>query len=214
MKTIYNFANNYCKADWRSAAGDLGCPGNINGKKGYAIVLENPKLENGSTFDGLGLLTVPQRTTDGYLKGFYPAILIKKEDRFRATVNCQYQATGCNVIFQLDYRIGDQEIKTLWKYNEAYEGQSTTVDIDLTDLAGEKVAFILTVWANGSADADKPVWIAPRLERLPSQITRTATPTTTVTSTVTRKPRPTRTPTPTATRTRRPTNTPTATPTL
>jgi hypothetical protein len=212
MTAMYDFAANYCDADWRSGAGDLGCPGNINGKKGYAIDVDNPVLEDGSTFHGLGLLTVPQRVTDGYLQGYYPPFAVKDGDRFRSIINCQYLATGCNVVFRLDYKIGQQSVKTLWKYTEAYEGEYYNVDVDLSSLAGEKVVFILTVLANGSADADKPLWVAPRIERMPSQITPTITPTRTITSTPTRRPRPTRTPTSTSTRTRRPTRTPTPTP--
>jgi len=230
MTTVFNFATEYCHADWRSEAGDLGCPGNVGGKKGYAIQVDNPKLENGTTFKGIGLLTVPQRVFNGYLRGHYQAFTVRESDRFRAIINCEYQSSGCNAIFRLEYQIDDEAIKTFWQFVEAYEGQYYTVDLDLSSLAGKKVKFILTVHANGSADADKPLWIAPRIDR-PSHLitptpptptpTRTASPIATgtptatlaVTATATIPPSLTPTPTPSAT-VETPTPSATATPTV
>jgi hypothetical protein len=38
------------------------------------------------------------------------------------------------------------------------------VEIDLEDLAGEDVQFILLVEANGSSSNDLALWFAPRIE--------------------------------------------------
>lgn len=215
MTTVFDFVAEYCHADWRSGAGDLGCPGNVGGKKGYAIDVNKPQLENGQKYNGMGLLTVPERVNNGYLSGYYQPFKVQKGDRFRAIVNCEYQSSGCNVVFRLDYQIGNSKIKTLWSFNEAYDGLYYSVDLDLSSLEGKDVTFILTALANGRADPDKPLWVAPRIERSSRLITPTATPTRTptVTATVT----PTRTITPTATGlppTATPTATTTATPTV
>ena len=202
MTTVFNFAKSFCTADWRSDAGDLGCPGNEGGKKGYAIQVDDPKLEDGSNYNGLGLLTVPQRVTDGYLRGYYQEFQVKSGDHFRGIINCQYLSTGCNVLFRLEYQINDGAIQTFWQFPEAYEGQYYTVDLDLSTLAGKKVKFILAVLANGSADADKPIWVSPRIDR-PSNLITPTTPT----------PKPTKTPGPTQTATATLTVTPPA-PTL
>ncbi len=185
MTTVFDLVAEYCHADWRSGAGDLGCPGNVGGKNGYAIEVSKPKLENGQTFNGMGILTVPQRVNNGYLSGYYQPFKILKGDRFRAIVNCEYQAAGCNVIFRLDYKIANDKIKTFWSFNEIYDGLYYTVDLDLSPLAGEHVTFILTVLANGNADADKPIWVAPRIARSSNLVTASATPTRTPTITAT-----------------------------
>ncbi len=198
MTTVFDFAAEYCHADWRSAAGDLGCPGNVGGKKGYAIDVNKPRLENGQTYNGMGLLTVPERVDNGYLQGYYQPFKVQKGDRFRAIVNCEYLATGCNVIFRLDYQIGDRKIKTLWSFNEIQDGLYYTVDLDLSSLAGDNVTFILTVLANGRADVDKPLWVAPRIERPSNLVTPTFTPTRTPAVTATEA-TPTVTPSMTAT---------------
>ncbi len=190
MTTVFDFAKYFCTADWRSDAGDLGCPGNEGGKKGYAIQVDDPKLEDGSNYNGIGLLTVPQKVTDGYLRGYYQEFLVKSGDHFRGIVNCEYLSTGCNVLFRLEYQINDGAIQTFWQFPEAYEGQYYTVDLDLSVLAGKKVKFILAVLANGSADADKPLWVSPRIDR-PSNLITPTTPT----------PKPTKTPGPTQTAT-------------
>lgn len=216
MTTLFDFVAEYCHADWRSGAGDLGCPGNLGGKKGYAIDVNKPQLESGQKYDGKGLLTVPERVNNGYLQGFYQPFPVRKGDRFRALVNCEYLATGCNVIFRLDYQIGNSKINTFWSFNEIYDGMYYTVDLDLSPLADNNVTFILTVLANGNAEADKPVWVAPRIVRPSSLVTPSVTPTrtATVTATITGMP-PTSTPTRTATMTGLPpTSTSTVTPTI
>lgn len=228
MTTVFDFAKEYCHADWRSGAGDLGCPGNVNGKKGYAIQVSDPQLENGSTFHGFGILTVPERVYNGYLQGYYQPFTVQAGDRFRAIINCEYLSSGCDVLFRVDYQIGNDAVKTFWQFPEAYEGQYYTVDLDLGPFAGKKVKFILTVLAYGSADADKPVWVAPRIDRPSNLITPaspTAKPTKTFTPTITATGLPSFTPTPsvtvtppatltsTPTETPSPTETPTPTPT-
>jgi hypothetical protein len=213
--TVLDLAATYCTATWRSGAGDLGCPGNDN-KKGYAIKIDNPQLENGQQYGGSGILTVPETVNNGYLQGYYPPFTVQRGDRFRAILNCQYLSNGCNVVFRLDYQIGNSQVQTIWQFTEAYEGQYYTVDTDLSPLAGNQVRFILTVLANGPADNDRPIWVAPRIDRPTNLVTPSATPTITATFTPTATGLPpTATGTATATVTSLPnTATPTATATV
>jgi hypothetical protein len=211
---LYDLAAKYCEADWSSGAGDLHC-GYTNEKKGYAMLVDKPKLENGYKYDGLGILMVPENVTNGYLKGYFQPFSVQRGDRFRAIINCEYDANGCNVIFRLDYQIGSSQPQTIWQFTEAYEGQYYTVDTDLSPLAGYQVRFILTVLSNGSPLNDRAVWVAPRIERPSNLVTPSTTPTITATSTPTVTGVPpifTSTPTVTATATSVPyTATPTAT---
>jgi hypothetical protein len=175
MTQVYDFARNYCDAAWNSGAGNLACT--VNGSnQGYAAKVDNPQLEDGKVYNGVGLLTMPENTQNGYLQGYYPAFAVQKGDRFRAIINCAYLAKGCNVIFRLDYQINNEAVNTIWDYQEAYEGQYYTVDTDLSPLAGKQVKFILTILANGSAEKDKPLWVAPRIERPSNLVTPSPTP--------------------------------------
>jgi hypothetical protein len=153
----------------------------------------------------------PENINNGYLQGYYPPFEVKNGDRFRATINCEYLANGCNAIFRLDYQINDGPVKTIWQYLEAYEGQYYTVDTDLSPLAGNSVKFILTVLSNGSATNDKLIWAGPRIERLSNLVTPSSTPTRQPTKTPTKTPTSTPTSTLTSTLTSIPTSTPTAT---
>ena len=165
LTTVMDFAESYCDATWRSGAGNLPCPGDTNSKDGYVIRVDNPQLENGQTYNGPALLTVPENTDNGYIQGYYPPFDVKKGDRFRARINCEYLANGCNALIRLDYQIGDGPIRTIWQFAEIYDGQYYSVDTDLSSLDGKSVKFIITVLANGQAKFDKVVLAGPRIER-------------------------------------------------
>ena len=195
----YNFADNYCAANWENNTSTLPCPGTIGDSNGFVVKLNAPVMENGTTENKPGLLTVPQDKNNGIISGQYPAFTIQTGDRFRSIVNCQYDSKKCNVIFRLDYKNNGQ-IKTLASWHEIYEGKYYAVDLDLSELAGETIKFILVVSANGAQKNDDAIWLNPHITR---QGTPPATPTPTYT--------PTPTPPPTATATFTFTPTPTDT---
>jgi hypothetical protein len=202
----YNFADNYCTANWENNSNTLPCPGAVGDSNGFVVKLNAPVMENGATEDEPGLLTVPQDKNNGIISGQYPAITIQSGDRFRSIVNCQYDSKKCDVIFRLDYKNNGQ-VKTLASWHEIYEGKYYSVDVDLSSLAGETVKIILVVSSNGGQNNDNAIWLNPHIIR------RGTPPTVTPTPTYTRTP----TPTPTATSyTPTPTSTftPTATPTF
>ena len=207
--SAYNFAEKYCQAEWSNGNTVLPCPGVENDPLGYVIKLNKPKTENGTKTDELGLLTVPRDKNNGIISGQFPSFTVQAGDRFRAWVNCQYEATKCNVIFRLDY-LNNGQIKTLGTWNEAYEGKYYPVDLDLSKLAGETLKFILVVTSNGGNNQDYAIWLNPHIVRLgspPPSLTASLTATFTLTPTLTM------TPTPTSTATSTPTETPTSTPT-
>jgi len=198
----YDFVANFCNADWKNNNANLPCPGTEGDSQGYVLKLNAPKMENGEKADDPGLLTFPKNTSNGFISGQYPAFKVHSGDRFRALVNCQYNATGCDVYFRLDY-LNNGQVKTLGSWHEIYEGQFYPVNLDLSALEGETVKFILVVTANGSAHHDSAIWVAPRIVRQGTAPTPTRTPTPSLTPTAT----------PTFTPTFTPTSTPTSTPT-
>jgi hypothetical protein len=209
----YNFAENYCSADWSNGSGALPCPGANGDANGYVIRLNEPVMENGVKEDEPGLLTVPHDKNNGFISGQFPAITVQSGDRFRTIVNCQRDATKCNVIFRLDYK-NDGVVKTFASWAEVYEGKYYPVDLDLGPLAGQTLKFILVVSANGGNNQDYALWLNPHIVRQGSAPaptntvppTATFTPTLTFTSTLTFTP--TLTPTATETETPTPTSTP------
>lgn len=198
--TAYDFALNLCNASWQNNDGNLPCPGTSGDPRGYALLLNNPVMESGKTENEPGLLSVPKNAFNGFIRGTYPAVQIQSGDRFRALINCQYQANSCDVFFKLNYQIGGANY-TLGQWHEVYDGLYYAVDMDLSSLAGQNVIFKLMVNANGSGYQDQALWIDPQIVRIGVQPPSTATSTLTATSTPTR----------TATATSTPTMTPTLT---
>jgi hypothetical protein len=202
----YDFISSFCDATWQNDTGNLPCPGSIGDPIGYVLNLDNPMMESGKTEDEPGLLTVPKDASYGFIRGVYPSIQIQYGDRFRALVNCQYQAYGCDVIFKLNYQIGGSTY-TLGQWHEIYDGLYTPIDLDLSSLAGQNVIFKLVVNANNYSHQDRALWIAPRIVRPGVRPTSTGTNVATATFTSTS----TATNTATATNTSTSTNTATAT---
>lgn len=203
---VFDFIAEACSAIWRSETKNLPCPGTEGDDRGFVRVLNAPKLEDG-TSRGPGLLTYPNKSGSGLITAKFDNFNVKTGDRFQALIGCEYQAEDCNVIFRLQYQIGNGDIRTLGEWREAYEGQYYPVNVDLRSLSGERVKFILTVLANGTSHDDFALWVNPRITRQSSQPpTATNTPTLTFT--------PTATLTATSTSTFTPTFTPTATPTF
>ena len=201
----YNIADHYCDMEWRSGAGILPCPGSTSDQNGFIIHLDNPRLQDGNTYDDEALLTNPHLVDNGYIRGKLPPYKVKTGDYFSATLGCQYKHYNCQVHFRLDYQINNGKITNFDTWDLSYDDDPLEIDDDLSSLAGQSVNFILTVYDDGSPTDDRAIWMLPRLVRP----TPTATPSLTRTPTATRTPTRTRTPTPTNTRT--PTNTPTPT---
>lgn len=211
----YDFVANFCNdATWSNDSRELPCPGIEGDENGFVSVLDSPKLEDG-TSQGKSLVTYPENRRDGMISGKYEAIRIQSGDRFQALIGCAYKANDCDMVFRLQYQIGNGSIRTLGQWREVYEGQYYPVNIDLSSLSGEKVKFILSVLANGSAHEDFALWVNARITSQSSQPpTLTPTPVTpTATGTATATPTLTATATATQTATSTSTSTPTATPT-
>jgi hypothetical protein len=216
--TALDFVSSVCTAQWLSASGVLPCPGTDGDARGFVLSVTNPRLENGVTDPRPGLLTFPQNVYNGYIQGVYPAFAVQAGDHFRATLNCEYGAADCFVIFRLDYRIAGGATQNLGTFAETYDGIYYSADIDLSSLAGQNVNFILTVLANGYATGDRALWVAPRIVRglsigggplsLPTAATVFASDTPTSTPVYTPTPTDTETPTPAPTGTPTPTTGP------
>jgi len=161
----YSFVDNFCSAEWSNASSPIPCATKSGSASGYVLRVDKPTLETGSLEDEAGLITVPQQTNDGVIRGKYPPIAIKAGDTFRTIVGCEYEAKNCKVRFQLDYQIDNGAVQTLGYWDESYDGNFTKVNIDLTSLADKNVRFILVIQASGSASGDRALWLLPRITR-------------------------------------------------
>jgi len=180
----YDFLANFCDASWTNDSGNnLPCPGTQGDDNGFVVAVNSPKMENGRSI-GNGLLTYPEKGNNGMIIGKYPNFRIEAGDRFQTYIGCLEKANDCDMIYRLQYQIGNGDIKTLGQWREVYEGEYSSINLDLSFLSGQRVKFIFTILANGSSHEDFALWITPRITRQSSEpATSTPTPTATATAT-------------------------------
>jgi hypothetical protein len=164
---VYNFARHVCDAAWRSGTTHpLPCPGDESDNDiGYVVSKENPLRESGGIENELSLVTSPDNADEGIIYGIYPAFTVQSGDLFKTVVGCEFDSPGCDVIFELRYQINGGTVRTLASWHEVDEGQTRSVTVNLSDLAGYKVTFILTVRNNGTSLNNRALWILPRIMR-------------------------------------------------
>jgi hypothetical protein len=203
---IYDFASSACDAQWQANEGIIGCPGADSDPRGAVLPISGAMLEDGTSVTQPGLLTMPSADQDGYILGLYPQYLVQRGDRLQAVVGCQQEATACSVLFRVSYLDATGAAHDLWTLGEFQDGHAYELDLDLSELAGQQVRFVLSVNDLGSSTDDRALWIAPRIVQAPAAAVSTrpaasASPTATMASR-TATPAPTRTtlrPSPTAT---------------
>lgn len=195
--TSYDFVANVCAATWYSGAGQLPCPGNDGDSKGFVLITNPSKLENGVVDNRPGLIAFPQNVFNGYIQGIYPTYKVKAGDKFRAIVNCERGSTSCFVVMRLDYSLaGSSSIQTFAAFVEQHEpaGVVYSADIDLGALVGQDVKFILSVLSSGTPVGDRALWVAPIIYNAAlaggASATPTFTPTPIPTGTLTKTPTP------------------------
>lgn len=164
-KLAYDFTRQYCEADWRAGEGFLACPGDPEDEGGFVIRLQEPVLEGGRRENEPGLWTQPQGGSDAWITGEFPEFEVRRGDEFRAVLACLSESPKCDVRFRLEYRLGSGTVKTLQKWHEVSDGRLQHAAVDLSDLAGEKVVFILTVQAVSSSEDSAALWLMPGIWR-------------------------------------------------
>jgi hypothetical protein len=162
-KYAYDFSANYCAARWRSDSGRLECPGNQEDDDGFAVLLDRPLIEKDRLENETALWTNPEDKEEGWIQGEYPKFDVEEGMRFLAVVGCLDDSQDCDIVFRLNYRIGEGNIQTLWEVREVYDDSISRVEVDLSSLAGEEVQFFLAVFTNGSPEDDNAFWLAPRI---------------------------------------------------
>jgi len=134
---------------------------------GFALYRDGAELENGNspsrTFE-----THPMWVDNGVISGLFSNYTAQSGDHFKARLGFLAKADGTcgtgDVNFQFNYKESGT-LHPLGSFHKTCDGNLTTVDIDLSSLAGHTVQFALVVLANGSSAQDWAVWVNPRIER-------------------------------------------------
>jgi len=164
----YDFAADYCAAEWSSQVSALNCPGIVRDPAGSVTLVNNPDFEN-RRLRGYGLWSRPNQRVDGLIRGYYPYFFIDPNDHFLAELGCLRSSLNCDLIFQLEYQTVGGLTASLGRWRERNDGLTTSVDIDLSNLAGQRVRFILTTYNDGDPAEADAIWMSPRIQNTLSQ---------------------------------------------
>lgn len=159
----YDFAANFCDADWDSHSKDnLPCPGANSGSNGFVLVLQHPELESGVTANDPAIWMRPNHADNGWIRGVFPDFEVKDGDHFVSTIGCLDNNSNCRVTFTLSYiKPNGDEIK-LGSWDEKFDGLVRQINIDLSSLAGKNLNFVLEVeMGNSSFSQANAFWLAP-----------------------------------------------------
>jgi hypothetical protein len=161
-----DFSYNVCEAVWRNSKRALACPSEANDYKNGSITrTSKPRLEGGYQDDETSLIMIPNDGDGGVIYGTYPAIKIKDGDHFKALAGCYYDNEDCDALLQLNYINDDGDMVLLDEWEEEYDNEYTEINVNLSELAGEKVQLVLLVHNNGDSEDDKIFWMVPRISR-------------------------------------------------
>lgn len=165
-QVTYEMANDAANARWEDGLGQL--PFNSYGgsaERGGVYDVTSPKLED-KTYDNVRAVQVaPNYVKSGFTAGTFPFYTVQQGDHFIAGVGCHADAKKCFMTFQLSYREEGGAPVLLASWAEKNEGKINNVDVDLSRLAGKRVAFILTVNAGDDPADDLGFWLRPRIMR-------------------------------------------------
>ena len=164
---VTDFASDACSAQWQTNEGTRDCPGQDGDPRGAVSVMREAALEDGTIVSQPALLTVPSLSQDGYILGLYPQYQVQAGDRFQTLAGCEQNADLCSVLFRVSYLDSTGAAHDLWSLGEFQDGKYFDLDLDLSDLAGQQVRFVLSVNNLGDSTGDRALWIAPRIVRLP-----------------------------------------------
>ncbi len=163
----YDFIAQASSANWVSSGGgsevNLSFGGADDDPNGVAKLKENIKLEDGSLASKT-LITHPKHNDDGKIAGTFSSYQVQYGDRFKAKLGFLENCSGGQVVFQLWYQ-REGGLYLLKEWRKACDGRLLVVDVDLAELRGKTVKFILAVLADGSPNNDFAIWGSPRIER-------------------------------------------------
>jgi len=161
-RTEFDLTTNYCSAQWQSNAGDLACPGESDSPDGSVILQDNPRLESRNENEP-ALWVRPGEGKNGWITGEYPPFRIRNDDHFISEVGCLRNSPQCELRFELNYRTADGNIENLDSWYETEDGETMEINLDLSDLAGETVQFILSVTDKGKFKDANGFWFMPHI---------------------------------------------------
>lgn len=165
-QVTYDLASDAANARWEDGLGGLVYNAyGSTAERGSAFESSSPKMEDKTHTDMRAIQVTPNYINSGYISGTFPFYTVQQGDHFIAGVGCHADAKKCFLTFQLSYREEGGAPVLLRTWVEKNEGLINNVSVDLSRLAGKRVAFILTANAGEDPLDDLGFWLHPRIMR-------------------------------------------------
>lgn len=165
----FDFVARASASDWSAGTSDglddIEFGGADDDPDGVAKMIDRAALETGAT-SGKILLMVPPDRQNGIVRGVFPEYTVQPGDRFNARVGFITPGGSCgdgNAQFRLGYR-RDGEVSWLGSWDASCDRRFDLVEVNLNELSGDRVQFVLEVRANGSPEDDWAIWNSPLIE--------------------------------------------------
>ena len=160
----YSFVDNAHLATWRSGAGKLKWPMVSSSSKGAAFVHTDT------------LYTYPEQVSQGGELGTFGEVYSKygetrireieipRDAKFTARVGFKDGAAATDGVRVAPGYVDNTGSVVLFpKIDVYYDGELHPYEVDLSDMAGEKVYFVLKVEAGESGEQDWLMWVEPKI---------------------------------------------------
>ena len=158
----YNLYENAQKAQWRSAAGVLSCPGSANDNRGFVRLINESMICPNNKAMNL-LQTHPQWANGGWIEGRYPVMTLGNNVKFKSVGAMLKGANSSDgVLMEVTVLDNGRHNRVIRKRINC-RGY-TNFEADLSKWAGKKVQILLRVSTGKTSTQDWAVWVNPRLE--------------------------------------------------
>ena len=164
----FDFTQYPCSATYSSSVKDsLPCQMTADPETGYHYVMDSPVIEGKLKRKNLkALIFVPPPGEFNFITSTSPEFRVKTGDKFVAETVCLYDMLECKVAFQLDVIDEKGNKETLYgPVFKMYDRYIPEVSIDLSNYAGQKVKFVLTVYNRGNSEENFAAWVQPMIWR-------------------------------------------------
>ena len=163
QSTAYDFISQAHTAVWRSASGDLPFPGKDTDERGFALLKQGAKMEDGST-PPIVLETHPNWNPNGWISGTYANITIPANSDLFVNVgflNGAQESDGVSYFVKITSP--NAKPVTLLNIGKTYNGKLSQMSASLADYAGKTVDIELRVNAGSSSGKDWAGWVEAKI---------------------------------------------------
>jgi hypothetical protein len=157
-----NFANEMCRATWKTDSRTIPCLGSSQVYSNYVLYTTAFELETGRFEDEPAIIANVE--SEERLRGIFSAYTVADGDHFVTETGCVGDNNRCKVKMVLRYQVKDSSSNgILDEWIEEHDGKTTMLKIDLSSLAGEEVIFTLDMEAKSNSDTNEVFWFMPSI---------------------------------------------------